>query len=894
MPPALADMELHELSEHEFHTQSATMERVVRRWVRDGQDVEDIVQDTWLVALEQERGRIQQLDRWLSSVARLRALRFHRSTANQRAREEASARPDASPAADLEADSNDSISLMHRHIEALDEPYRSVLQLRYIDGLSITEISEHRGISPAAVRTQLHRARLQFKDRWERRSRFNGWILLLVERFTGKSTLGRLGARVALGAAAVTAVVVPWRMFAGISERDASSAVHNEAGEIALESGRTSAPQRTKLPEPEQTAASALSALVVEAIWEDDVSPASNVELRIESADGNSDADPIDMKTDFEGRVLHDEIAAGTWRIRPALGRSRIVEVSPGAVSELRIVLPRGKSTTVHVESRRRPLAGASVWVSYPGTPHEGRYVGTTDEAGQLVLDGIEEGVWLAARKDGVSSDTRLYQGYKKLHLSVHRSPSPLSGVVQDAAGRPIAGAQVQTSSSSEGVRHATAGIMLSSMPTTTLSDEKGRFELPWWGSSMEVVTSADSYLPRAQLLSARQSHELTIVLQRDPGLEVELFRVAGTALDVGSQPLVGWDVFLTPNQRAKTLSRVIGLEPMGRRVARTDSLGHFSFEDCPEGRQLLTLVHPLDPSRRIVARSEVEPRKTAEVLLRALDTEHTGSIRGTVGNAKECVSLQLFLDSEHLHEPISFKVDSEDRFEIPHLLPGKYQVICKRVQRPTQILGEFELVAGETAEIGELIVKFFGSLRVRLDVPEGETPERVHLMASYDSWLLSQTVTESAKSYRLEDGYVIADEIPAGLWRVGIYAKGFASSTVEVQVQTDTEGTGIVELVRGKNRTLCFQPSRPFSRSDTLYIEVWNDSRRSDFVVPVPTNLGSGSLALSEMLPEGPLYLSARTDSGLAGRAYLDPAEEGLTIALVNFGQPTYGFANR
>ena len=868
------------------------MERVVRHWVRDGQDVEDIVQDTWLVALEQERGRIQRLDRWLSGVARLRALRFHRSTANQRAREAMNARPDVSPAADVEADSLDSVSLLCRHIEALDEPYRSVLQLRYLEGLSITEIAQQRDNTCAAVRTQLHRARLQLKDRWERRSRFSGWLFLLFDRVTGKSALARLGAHVALGGAIVTAVVVPWHLFGGTSEREAPSVLHTGVSEVAFERDRTPAPERTTILELTPTPVSDVSALVVEAIWEEDASPARNVDLRIESADGNTDAEPLDTRTDAGGRVLCDEIAAGTWRIRPALGPSRIVEVRPGADAELRLVLPRGKPTTVHVECRRRPLADASVWMSYPGAPHEGRHVGTTDESGQLVLDGIEEGVWLAAQKDGIASDTRLYQGSKKVRLSVPRSPSTLSGVVQDPAGRPIAGARVQTSSSSEGVRHATAGITLSSMPTTTLSDEDGRFELPWWGSAMEVVTSADSYLSQAQLLSTRQSHDCAIVLERDPGLDVELFRVAGTALDARGAPLSGWDVFLMPNQRAELLSRVIRMEPSGRRAVRTDSQGRFAFENCPEGTQLLTLVHPRDPSRRIVARSEVEPRKKIEVLLEALDTEHTGSIRGTVGNAKECISLQLFLDSEHLHEPISFEVDGEDHFEIPHLLPGKYRVVCKRLQRPTQILGECELKAGDTADFGELIVKFFGSLRVRLDVPESKSPERVHLMASYDSWLLSQTVTERGKNYRLENGYVIADEIPAGLWRVGIYAKGFATSIVEVEVQADAEGTGEVELVRGKNRTLCFQPSRAFSGSDTLYIEVWNDSRRSNFVVPVPTRLGSGSLALSEMLPEGPLYLSARTDSGMVGRAYLDPMEDGLTIALVNFGQQTDGSA--
>ncbi len=858
------------------------MEKVVRRWVRDGQDVEDIVQDTWLVALEQERGRIERLDHWLSGVARLRALRFHRSTANQKAREALSARPDISPAADELPDSNDTLALLLRHIDRLEDPYRKVLQLRYLEGLSIAEIADRRETSAATIRTHLHRARLQLKDRWDRGrgSRFNGWALVLWDRFGGKLSFARLGVKLALAVGCVAAVLTPWRILGGVSERDTPSVVTVETVDSAPVMNEGPRLERTLVSDP--TAPVPVSALSVECEWKEG-GAADGVRLMIESADGNAGSVRFELETNTDG-LAHQDLTPGTWRIRPELGRARIVEVQAGVVW-VRLVLPSRKDVVISAESRRRPLPNAAIWVSYPGSPGKGRFVGETDENGRLVTNSLAEGSWLAAQYEGVASDTILYQSTPTVTLSVPQSPSLITGRVQDSAGEPIVGARVQTSSNSEGVRHRTENISLSSLPSTTATDENGAFELPWWGHVMEVVATADGFLPQAQILSTRQSRDFIIVLDRNQGTLAENYAVEGVAVDPHGSPLDGWDVYLTPNQHNEPLSRVIRLEPTGRRAMRTDRDGHFRFEHCPEGTQQLTLIDPRDNAKRVFAHMQVEPKRGTRITLRAADAQAAGTIAGTVGNAKECISLDLFVDSDSLHEPLPFTVDDDSRFEIARLLPGSYRLICKRIQRPTQIIGFAKIGAGERVELGELIIKFFGSLRLRLDASEAELPKRVNLVATYDSWTVFKVVGANTHNYRLENGYVIADEIPAGQWKIGIFAQGFASSITDVDVIADHEASGELELVRGRNRALRFQPQRAFSGSDTLYIEVWNNSHRSDFTVRIPADLGSGSLALSETLPDGPLYLSAHTDSGLVGRAFLDFAEQGLTIPLCNAG---------
>lgn len=51
----------------------------------------------------------------------------------------------------------------HRAIEQLDEPYRSMAIMQYVDNLSIADIAQQLGIPYATAATRLHRARKHLK-----------------------------------------------------------------------------------------------------------------------------------------------------------------------------------------------------------------------------------------------------------------------------------------------------------------------------------------------------------------------------------------------------------------------------------------------------------------------------------------------------------------------------------------------------------------------------------------------------------------------------------------------------------------------------------------------------------------------------------------------------------
>jgi RNA polymerase sigma-70 factor, ECF subfamily len=52
----------------------------------------------------------------------------------------------------------------HKALEQLDEPYRSIAIMQYIDNLSNADIAQKMGIPYATAATRLHRARKQLKE----------------------------------------------------------------------------------------------------------------------------------------------------------------------------------------------------------------------------------------------------------------------------------------------------------------------------------------------------------------------------------------------------------------------------------------------------------------------------------------------------------------------------------------------------------------------------------------------------------------------------------------------------------------------------------------------------------------------------------------------------------
>ena len=116
-------------------------------------DVDDLVQDVFLTAWNR-LGALRDpaaFGGWLSTIARNRAVDFHRQTG-----EAAIELPDDLAAHDATPERADAMTLL-AIVKALPEAYRETLVLRLVEGMTGPEIAARTGLTAASVRVNLHR-----------------------------------------------------------------------------------------------------------------------------------------------------------------------------------------------------------------------------------------------------------------------------------------------------------------------------------------------------------------------------------------------------------------------------------------------------------------------------------------------------------------------------------------------------------------------------------------------------------------------------------------------------------------------------------------------------------------------------------------------------------------
>src|SRR5262245_2947139 len=118
--------------------QSAWIQRLARRMVTTGGEAEDLVQETWLAALERPRAEVRSIRGWLAGILANRARETRRSEVRRRAREQRTAldagrasEPSAAEAFEAASTGRDLASL----VLELEEPFRTVVLLRYYEDL---------------------------------------------------------------------------------------------------------------------------------------------------------------------------------------------------------------------------------------------------------------------------------------------------------------------------------------------------------------------------------------------------------------------------------------------------------------------------------------------------------------------------------------------------------------------------------------------------------------------------------------------------------------------------------------------------------------------------------------------------------------------------------------
>lgn len=146
------DPNLDDLLQH-----SSWLKNLARSLVKDPDLADDLVQQTWVTALEHPPRKAGNLKSWLGRVLRNNAYSGHRSDQRRLAREAQTQQPTADQVSHEVVERGETSRLLVEALMRLDEPYRTTLLMRYHEDLTPKEIAHKLGIPAGTVRARLKR-----------------------------------------------------------------------------------------------------------------------------------------------------------------------------------------------------------------------------------------------------------------------------------------------------------------------------------------------------------------------------------------------------------------------------------------------------------------------------------------------------------------------------------------------------------------------------------------------------------------------------------------------------------------------------------------------------------------------------------------------------------------
>jgi RNA polymerase sigma factor (sigma-70 family) len=190
----------------------AWVEGLARSLVTDDATAADVVQQTWLAAIE--RPPRSSPRGWLARVVRNAAFQSHRA-ASRRARHEADAVARASEPSPAETVAR---AEAHRRVVdavmALDEPYRTAVLLRFFEGLESADVARRTGVPVETARTRIKRALALLRGRLDRDAGGDGraWALAMAPLVAA----GQRGTPIVVSTAAAGGAVMAGTMKAAV------------------------------------------------------------------------------------------------------------------------------------------------------------------------------------------------------------------------------------------------------------------------------------------------------------------------------------------------------------------------------------------------------------------------------------------------------------------------------------------------------------------------------------------------------------------------------------------------------------------------------------------------------------------------------------------------------
>ncbi len=628
--------------------------RLARQLVRDAADADDLVSEVVTAAIERPTPVVGDPGGWIFTVLRNRARNLARSSSRRAAREAAAARPEGQPDQAGTAEAVERYRSVVGAVGELDEPYATVVYLRYFEELKPAAIARRTGASVETVKKQLVRGKLQLRVRLENEFGGDGrWAVALLP-VAGADVLRGAGATSFMLYAAAAVLAVGGVSFALVdgalddpqrSESMGANVVLDEAGDAARSAAPDLAPvaaaavesaepspelqQRTSVAGSEPAAAPARATVLALVIDENgDPLPTTSIEWTTENF--------------------------GDWMGSAAL------QHSPGSA----------------IDRAQR------LWTLQ--TDERGRLILDADKAGRAKFDhhDLARGDWSVPNRDRLvlwGWHNNDFSGEKPLILVAYPAVE-LGGIVVDSAGRPAAEANFLVDgvvgASSDGLQgHLPEGLQFSPRSGQTAVDGTFSGLLVPRHPDFRLAVSADGPVFAHPETPNRSTNDLRIEL--DGELPSAAPMIVGRVLEASGRPA----------ERAEVR--------FGYYEARTDADGRFELEveslnlgDRLGARSLRDGRFVVDPAidRRALQSSEgpleVEltlPERLLSLSGRLLTSAGEPAAGFDVGliNPTPMGPLSGSFEATRPRDErgSSFRTDAQGRFELPRLADRAYDL---------------------------------------------------------------------------------------------------------------------------------------------------------------------------------------------------------------------------
>lgn len=630
--------------------ESAWLHRLARSLVRDAHRAEDAAQRALLLALQSARreGTPASPRGWLATLLRNVVREDMRSEGRRRDRELLRGGAGEAPGADEALQRLELQQLVVQVIRELDEPYRTTVVLRYLEGLSVRRVARRTGVPVKTVHTRLDRARARLRQKLDRQHGGDGarWLSALLtlptihtaNLATGVGSMGA-GAKLALGSVAAAAVLgggLWWMQSSSATPARPSVGERVVAAQAPEEVAASAARPATAATAPERSAATdgvtdtlqptAAVVLLVGRVEDVDGEPVEGASVRLVPEAGAASGAAAPVTSDARGAFAlpFDGRAARLTASREGYCEWTAPRV-PGeahgaALADHVIVLaPAVRLGGRVVDVEDQPIAGARVRARV--RPHDGaaltwlEWSTESGPDGEFVFEGlprVDDTALLTGEREGfVAAGLRVTGlGREDLELVLRAYPEGdrvLRGRVLDGAGAPIEGAWVGAATERDFAVAETsdsAGAFTLELPEGVEGDTACtvRAVVPGFRPAVEVL-ALDGEIPES----------LTLIVDRPAGA------VSGVVVDAAGAPVAGARLVA----QESTLFGTVPMEANGVRLnAMLDVESLARSEPCfadDRGRFLLTGL--LGDEARVVATDRASLRASAPAVVAAGST---------------------------------------------------------------------------------------------------------------------------------------------------------------------------------------------------------------------------------------------------------------------------------